>query len=90
MKLRMPLESPFRFYPKYVWETLSKTARFLWLLHRYDRILKRVNSDPGLQDYTDPALAPADGEDQRALELLNAERHGAAENTPGRHAATGL
>lgn len=38
----MPIENPLIFYPRYVFETLSKFVRFGLLYWRFKRILKRV------------------------------------------------
>ena len=42
----LPIESPFVFYPRYAWETVSKAARFAALWLRYRRIRRRVEADP--------------------------------------------
>jgi len=54
----MPLESPLVFYPRYALEIVSKHARLLALALRYDRIRRRVESDPAASAYRDQALTP--------------------------------
>jgi hypothetical protein len=55
-----PIENPLLFYPRYIWECISKTAR-LWCLYRsYKRLRNRVENDPAKSVYVDPALLPVE------------------------------
>ncbi len=55
-----PIENPLLFYPRYIWECISKTAR-LWCLYRsYKRLRNRVENDPAKSVYIDPALLPVE------------------------------
>ncbi len=93
-----PIESPLRFYPKLIWEFVTKYGGAYALHRRYQRILKQVQAEP-LGAYPDAAMEPVtDGEEQR-LEIFTAttaaqqyvekrrargdlRRHGAVKVTP--------
>jgi pyruvate-formate lyase-activating enzyme len=66
----MPLENPLIFYPRRVIEFAITAAKWLELLHRYRRILKRVLADPAQANYTDEALRPSAG-DEATRELVS-------------------
>ena len=66
----LPHESVFSFYPRYVWEIISKHARFAGLYWGYSRILQRVVRDTNA--YTDVATASAQAGDLDNLELFKA------------------
>jgi hypothetical protein len=59
------------FYPRYLWEIVSKTARVALFVNRYKRICRRVENDPAKQAYTDLALTPAVDEDLDTLEMFS-------------------
>jgi hypothetical protein len=67
----LPIVNPLLFYPAYVWETLSKLARYLWLNRTYERILARVEKSAAKTDYTDLALKPACDEDLDQLKIFS-------------------
>ena len=67
----MPLESRFIFYPRYAWETLVKSLKFLRLGLKYARIRSRILREQGLEDYTDLALSPVCDDDLDVLELYS-------------------
>jgi radical SAM superfamily enzyme YgiQ (UPF0313 family) len=52
-----PIESPIVFYPRYFWETVTKSIRLFTLYRRYKRILVRVENTPEKHTYTDTALS---------------------------------
>lgn len=54
-----PIESPLAFYPRYLWETITRSVRLLTLFRRYRRILARVEASEEKCAYTDLALTPA-------------------------------
>jgi len=54
----MPLEPAWRFYPKYLWEIVSKHAKLgrrALFLHGLRRAIER---HPRRRDYSDQALTP--------------------------------
>ena len=52
----MPIVNPLIFYPWRAFDFVVGAARWLWLVRRYRRIMKRVVADPIAQTYTDDAL----------------------------------
>jgi hypothetical protein len=68
----LPIESPMVFYPRYLWETITKSFRLFALLRSYKRILARVNSTSAKYTYLDVALTPATKEDLHTLEIFKA------------------
>jgi hypothetical protein len=68
----LPLESPLTFYPRYVWELVSKSARFIALARTYHKIRKRVESDAARSSYRDLALTPVTQEEVGTLEIFSA------------------
>jgi radical SAM superfamily enzyme YgiQ (UPF0313 family) len=71
----LPIENPFIFYPRRVWDVVNAHVRVLSLLRQYGLIRKRIKADPASKDYTDIALSPVTAveNDNDSLELL-AER----------------
>jgi hypothetical protein len=67
----MPIENPFVFYPRYLWEIVSKTVRVALFVNKYKRICRRVENDPARYAYTDLALTPAVDEDLDTLEMFS-------------------
>jgi radical SAM superfamily enzyme YgiQ (UPF0313 family) len=65
-----PLESPVRFYPKYLAETLLKPMRWVSLHVRLRLIYRKVNRDPRRLEYTDLALTPVTDEEVETRELF--------------------
>ena len=66
----MPIEPVWVFYPKLVWEGISKHARMArhWLM--LDRMRRRVRSHPDRHLYRDASLAPVTDEENETLELF--------------------
>jgi len=65
-----PIEPVWSFYPKYLWELLSKhvvLARHLW---RINRMRRRTEADPDRFAYTDQALAPVTDYEAESFELF--------------------
>jgi radical SAM superfamily enzyme YgiQ (UPF0313 family) len=54
----MPIENPFTFYPKLVWETLSTHVRGLLMLRKFTSLRNRINADPEALIYIDIATTP--------------------------------
>ena len=67
----MPIESPLRFYPTLVWQTVSKLMGFVRLNRTYNRMLARVERDAARRKYTDLALKPASNEDLDQLGIFS-------------------
>ncbi len=72
----LPVERPFTFYPRYLWEILSKHGRFLRFYWRYSRALVRVERDPAKHGYTDLSLTPAEEHDLDELDMFTATETG--------------
>ena len=66
------LESPLAFYPRYAWEVLSKSARFIALARQYHKIRKRVEADSAGVHYRDLALTPVTADEVGRLEIFSA------------------
>jgi radical SAM superfamily enzyme YgiQ (UPF0313 family) len=62
----MPIENPLIFYPRRLVEFAVTTAKWLQLLLRYRRIVRRVLADPTNATYIDEALRPTGGEEAEA------------------------
>jgi len=77
------LEPAWRFYPRFVAETVSKQVRYFrkWLI--VERLRRRIRKDPARADYRDPALAPVDVADTETLELFT---HNEGARSAVRHA----
>ncbi len=65
----LPIESPLRFYPRYLWEIVSKHARVLRLIARLRLQAWRIDRNPESMNYRDTAntASPAGA----MLELLD-------------------
>jgi radical SAM superfamily enzyme YgiQ (UPF0313 family) len=62
----MRIENPLVFYPRFLWEIMSKHVRFAGMYWRYRSTLRRVQRDPRV--YTDLATAPVQAGDVGVLE----------------------
>ena len=71
-RLGLPTENALVFYPRYLWEIISKYIRLARLALMYKRIQRRVERDPARHEYQDLAITPASDEEQDTLELFNA------------------
>jgi Radical SAM superfamily len=65
----LPIEPPWRFYPRYLLEALSKQLRWVALYVRLRLIYRRIKADPHRREYTDLALTPV-GEDETETHAL--------------------
>jgi hypothetical protein len=73
----MKIESPLRFYPRYIGESLVKLWRY-WRHYRQNmRILKEVLAAPDRYTYTDLAIEKPDAQEFDRLELYHETRGGA-------------
>jgi radical SAM superfamily enzyme YgiQ (UPF0313 family) len=66
----LPRESIWQFYPRHIWDTISKNLKFagtlIWIL----RAKRRIERDPNHRNYTDVALTPVTGEVEETFDLL--------------------
>jgi radical SAM superfamily enzyme YgiQ (UPF0313 family) len=67
-----PIESPFLFYPRRVWEFLTKYGGAYAMHRRYRRILEGVMAESGPRDRADPAMVPVEQGEEDRLELFTA------------------
>jgi radical SAM superfamily enzyme YgiQ (UPF0313 family) len=65
----LPIEPVWRFYPRYLFEALSKQLRWVSLYVRLRLIYRRIKADPHRREYTDLALTPV-GEDETETHAL--------------------
>jgi hypothetical protein len=68
----LPIESPWGFYPRLVWEYLRKYSGALAMHGRYRRILAEVMADPDPETYTDTAMTPVESGEEDELQLFTA------------------
>jgi radical SAM superfamily enzyme YgiQ (UPF0313 family) len=67
----MPLESVFSFYPRFLWEVISKQVRWLWLWGRQYRLYRAIKADRKRRSYMDQALTPVIDDEAEERELFN-------------------
>jgi hypothetical protein len=75
----LPRERAFVFWPRFVWETLSKHAVIIGMIARLLLLKFAIMRDPAARTYMDIALAPVSGDEDMTLDLLT--------NTTGARAA---
>jgi hypothetical protein len=66
----MPRESAFIFWPRFIWETLSKHAALVATISRLIWIRIAIARDPAARNYMDTALTPVHDDDDMKLDLL--------------------
>src|SRR5262249_35512164 len=66
----LPRESSWSFWPRLVWETLSKHAILAGTIARLLLLSMAILRDPGARTYTDRALTPIRDNEDEALDLL--------------------
>ena len=66
----MPIEPVWSFYPKYIWETLSKNVRMLSHWARLELVRQRIRRDPKRFAYMDEALTPVTEGETETLALF--------------------
>ncbi len=64
-----PIESAWRFYPKYVATLIYKTWRLARLYYTYHPIRKKLESDPASLSYTDAAIKLVSEDELSELEI---------------------
>ena len=75
----LPRERAFIFWPRFLWETLSKHAVIIGMIARLLLLKFAIMRDPASRTYMDVALAPVSGDEDMTLDLLT--------NTTGARAA---
>jgi hypothetical protein len=75
----LPRESAFIFWPRFVWETLSKHAVIVATIARLLLLKFVITRDAAARMYKDTALKPVSDDEETTLDLLT--------NTTGGHAA---
>ena len=68
----LPVESPLVFYPRYVWEMVSKSVRLVAMYLSYQRRYKRVMAGRSIAPEVDTAMLPVEDNEVDSLELFNA------------------
>jgi radical SAM superfamily enzyme YgiQ (UPF0313 family) len=79
----MPLENPLIFYPRRAWEIASVSVRWMHLVWKFFRILRRVQAQPQQPGEGDLAMIPVDEQKDEDLTLLQVYR----DHLPARHIA---
>jgi radical SAM superfamily enzyme YgiQ (UPF0313 family) len=66
----LPRETPLVFWPRYVFEMLTKHAVLAGVIVRLVAMKLAIDRDANAKSYMDQALTPVDGEDDATLDLL--------------------
>jgi hypothetical protein len=66
----MPIENPFTFYSRRVWDLLYGYARVLSLAWKLDRVCRQIKNNPKSREYTDVSMTPVTENKRFELELL--------------------
>src|SRR5258707_13977074 len=66
----LPREKAWVFWPRYVWDMLSKHAAMAGVIGRLFMMKLAIDRDPHARSYMDQALTPVDAEDDATLDLL--------------------
>ena len=74
----MPIENPFVFYPKYIWELISKHWTYASLVWKFYRIYKGVKANPDRRAYRDTATTANAEQDLDELDMFKETRGGEA------------
>ena len=70
----LPVESPLVFYPRFVWDLVSKHARLAREIVRFYHLRRNLKRDPEARHYTDQALTPVSDAEFESLELFTVLR----------------
>jgi hypothetical protein len=68
----LPIEPAWRFYPRYLAESATKQARWLWLWGKQYKLYHAIKKDPNRRSYMDDALTPVH-EDEINREMFNTD-----------------
>jgi len=71
----MPVESPFVFYPRYLFDLVRKHFKMAQLAWRFHWFKERLERDRDARNYSDVALTPDSETDAESLEMLVAHTH---------------
>ena len=71
----LPLENPFLFYPRRVWEVVCTNIQWALLAIKIRRIRLRVKYDPKKREYLDLAITPVAEQENEDLTLMNEKAH---------------
>ena len=74
----LPRESAWRFWPRFVLETLAKHAIIVGMIARLLWLRRAIARDPAAGSYTDRALTPVGEDDDETLDLLTQTTGGRA------------
>ncbi len=80
----LPIESPFVFYPRYIWELVRKHWTYGTLVWKFYRIYRGVKKSPDRRAYIDAATTPDAEDDLENLDMFKATRGGEAAVTKKR------
>ncbi len=69
-----PLDNPLIFYPCRAWEIVSLSVRWMHLVWKYFRILRRVQAQPQQPGEVDLAMIPVEEQNDEELTLLQVYR----------------
>jgi radical SAM superfamily enzyme YgiQ (UPF0313 family) len=72
-RLGLPLESPFKFYPAYLAETVQKIATWVSLYTRLRLIYRKVKRDPLRKEYMDLAITPVTDDELETREMFQSD-----------------
>jgi radical SAM superfamily enzyme YgiQ (UPF0313 family) len=86
----LPIESPFVFYPRYVFDLVYKHVKLAQAVWRHIRVRKQLKRDPHAAEYTDLALTPVIENEFDSLELFTATESAKSEVTHVRNRALSL
>ena len=68
----LPVESPWVFYPRYLWNLVEKHVKLAKAVLHYRRIAIDLKRDPNARGYMDMALTPVVDDEFDSLELFTA------------------
>ncbi|HEX8175817.1 MAG TPA: radical SAM protein [Pyrinomonadaceae bacterium] len=69
----LPVEPALVFYPKFLFETVSKVTRWVSLYARLRLIYRKVKRDPARHDYMDLAITPVTDDEMETREMFQSE-----------------
>jgi radical SAM family protein len=67
----MPIEPVWRFYPRYLTESVVKLTRWAWLYARLRKIYLGIKHDPKRYEYTDLAITPVTDDEIETHEMFH-------------------
>jgi hypothetical protein len=66
----LPRESAWTFWPRFVWETISKHAVIIAMISRLLLLRLAISRDPAAKSYMDRALTPVGDDNDETLDLM--------------------